>query len=626
MKKRALLISIIVLHLFLPTLSFAVAFSDLYVFGDSLSDSGQFPDIFAGYSHLRATNRIDPSDPYSETARVWSQYFSEDLSLGQLLPSDPWFDPSGNNYAVVTYTSDKILSTIQDRYLAREANAKASALYVIWGGGNDLRHVRNLIAAGGGSGVLMSESKRATDYIVSGVQALGKAGARYVLVPNLPNIGDIPESYFLGSAYIKSGNEATRIFNNQLLSGLNLSGINVIQADINALFNEIMDSPAGFGFSDENHKQVAFDGDSFTGIPAIEGANGIATNSADPSRYIFFDGIHPTTYAADIISQYYISILEAPGQRSILAEIPLSLARAYTNAIDRHLKQVQSSDLPKKIIPFISGGHDLFQRDDTPYGPGFENKHYGLTSGFSYLAADHWNIGAAAGHYTGKIQGNQNSGKLDINAHFLSLLTGYRHGRLDLYAIMSIADLNYNDIIREISIGPLSRSHMAETDGDYRALKLSASYDLLNRTGLSFGYLASLNYQRIHVDGHEENGNLSTSMKFYDQHRNSFLVKTGLFVTYDIDTMLCPMQIRSDFGYEKEFKDEQKDLRSGLVTLPGSSFDLPLSYPEKYFWPFNLEMGFRIATDIELNISYHLTIGSEISKDQGAQISIRISF
>jgi uncharacterized protein with beta-barrel porin domain len=166
---------------------------------------------------------------------------------------------------------------------------------------------------------------------------------------------------------------------------------------------------------------------------------------------------------------------------------------------------------------------------------------------------------------------------------------------------------------------------MAETDGDYRALKLSASYDLLNRNGLSFGHLASLNYQRIHVNGHEEDGNLSTSMKFYDQHRNSLLVKVGLFATYDIDTMLCPIQIRSDFGYEKEFKDEQRSLRSGLVTLPGSSFDLPLPFPEKYFWPFNLEMGVRIATDVELNISYHLTIGSEISKDQGAQISIRIS-
>jgi outer membrane lipase/esterase len=102
-----------VLHLFLPTLYFATAFSDLYVFGDSLSNSGQFPDIFAGYPHLRATNRTDPSDPYYETAKVWSQYFSEDLSLGQLLPSGLWFGPSGNHYAVVTYTSDKILSTIQ---------------------------------------------------------------------------------------------------------------------------------------------------------------------------------------------------------------------------------------------------------------------------------------------------------------------------------------------------------------------------------------------------------------------------------------------------------------------------------------------------------------------------------
>ena len=77
MKKRLFLLWLICLHPFSIPVAAPAAFSSLYVFGDSLSDSGQYPDIFAGHLSLRATNRMDPLNPRSETALVWSQYFSQ---------------------------------------------------------------------------------------------------------------------------------------------------------------------------------------------------------------------------------------------------------------------------------------------------------------------------------------------------------------------------------------------------------------------------------------------------------------------------------------------------------------------------------------------------------------------
>jgi outer membrane lipase/esterase len=625
MRKYAFLL-LICLHPFPTPLALAAAFSNLYVFGDSLSDSGQYPDIFGGHLSLRATNRIDPLNPRSETARVWSQYFSQYLGLGPLLPSNPVAGTPGNNYAVVKYTSDKILSSITDKYLVREPVANPQALYVVWGGGNDLLNARNSRASGGDAAGLISASTKAADNIVAGIDALWKAGGRYILVPNLPNIGDIPESYLLGNDYIAAGNDAVRVFNNRLLSRLNSSGINVIQADEHTFINEMIANPSRFGFSTENHKCVAFDGASFTNIPAVEGINGAGSLAPDPSRYIFFDGIHPTTYASDIISQYYISILAAPGKISILAEIPLHLVRADMKVFDSHLKYVQSGDRKQKFIPFVTGEYDLFSRDDADGLPGYDTRQYGLMAGFSYVLSNNWNIGVAVGHHTGNIDITDNSGDVDMDALFLSLLTGYRYHKLELNAIFSIANLDYSDITRKLKLGPLTRTHEGTTDGDYQAVNVSLSLDLFNRGGFTFGPLSSLTYQHTHVNGYDENGHLSTSMTFQDQQRRSLWARAGLFASLETDMSFGQLHMRGDLGYEKECKDSQQSLRSGLITLPGSAFELPLSHPEKSFWPFHLGVELRFAANWECDISYQLTLGGETSTDQGVQISIRTGF
>ncbi|MFH0727606.1 MAG: autotransporter domain-containing protein [Pseudomonadota bacterium] len=626
MKKYTFFLLLILLCSFSPAISSAAVFSALYVFGDSLSDSGQLPDIFAGHPNLRATNRINPLNPNSETAMVWSQYFSQDLGLGQLLPSDPWFGPSGTNYAVVTYTSEKILSSITDRFLIREPHANAEALYVVWGGGNDLRDIRRFRATGGERTALLSASQQAADTIVTGVEALWRAGGRYILVPNLPNIGDIPESLFLGSGYVAAGNDATRVFNDRLLSRLNDSGINVIQLDVRSLLDEMLNAPTLFGFSNENHRVVAFDGASFTGIPAMEGVNGAGTSLPDPSRYIFYDGIHPTTGAADIISQYYLSILAAPGQISILAEVPLFLGRSYTDAIDDHLTTVQFRPRKGKIIPFIAGGFDQPKIDGTDYVPGYDSRQYGLTAGFSYGVSTDWNVGAAVGHHEGKTDIDSDNGEFDIDARYFSLLTGYRYQKLSLTAIATIASLDFTDITRKVRLGPLLRTEKGETRGDYQALKFSLSIDLFDRNGFTFGPLSSLNYQNIDVHRYEEDGHLSTSMTFCDQHRESLWAKMGLFARHEMDTVLGPLQVAGDVGYEKEVKEGERRLRAGLITLPGSSFELPLSHQEKGFWPVKLAMGIRFAAGWEGALSYHSALGSDTSSDQGVQLSIRAGF
>ncbi len=619
MNKFLFLCMYVIFHLSMSNIALAGAFTDLYVFGDSLSDSGQLG--------FRATNPVNSLDPIASTAMVWPQYLSQSLGLGELLPSNPLVGPAGNNYAFVTYRSNQVLTSITTGYLIQNTRAEPHALYVVWGGGNDLRDIRDARAArGGGQATLIKDSQTAADNIVSGVISLSRAGAQVILAPNLPDIGDIPESNFLGYDYISAGNEATQFFKDRLLSRLNTSGANVIQADVQTFFREIFSNPALYGFSNENHTIVAFDGKAFTGIPATEGINGANTASPDPSKYVFFDGIHPTTFTADILAQYYQSILEAPGQISILAEIPLRLSNAHLNTIEDHIRNTQPSGKGGEFYPFAAGGYNHLDVDRTDYAPGYDDRHYSLTAGLSYCFTDYWVVGMAVGQHSAKVDMDDDRGGVDPDGLLLSLLSGGRYKKLTLNAIATIADINYRDVLRNVRLGQTRRSHEGETGGDYYALKISMAFDLLSKNGLRLGPVSSINYQRIGVDDYREDGNLSTSMTYYDQKRRSLLWRFGAFAEYETQTFPGSLQLYSQIAYEKEFKDDLRYVRAGLNTLQGSSFELPGYPPEEDFWIFDLGLNTEFAKTWIAMISYHMLKGKTESMSQGVKIMIQTKF
>ncbi len=645
MKKASAILLAVLLHLGLLSTAGAAMFSNLYVFGDSLSDSGQFPDIFAGHLYLRATNRINPQDPDSPIGFVWPQYLSQLMNLGVLLPSTPLIGGlPGTNYAVVMQRSQDILASItqpggsvvtgggltrtRDGYLVEHPLADPKALYVIWGGGDDVRDIRDARAAGGSQAALIADAETAADNIVAGALALARAGANYILVPNLPDIGSIPESTFLGGgSLITAGNDATRVFNQRLFLRLELSGANVVQVDVYTLFQELLSAPTLYGYSREDHRVVAYDAAAFTGIPCSEGIYGAHSASPDPSKYIFFDGIHPSTYTSQILAEYYQSVLEAPAQISILAEMPLSLGRSHLSAIETHLQTLHASNLEGTFFPFLEAGCNGLNVNDSDYGLAFNNRHIGLTSGFSYFLSDRWSAGLAVGHQTGSTDMDNNRGGFDLDGMFFSAMATFRSSVITVHAVATAADLDFENITRRVTLGQAVRTHRAKTTGDYYALKGMLFLKLLNQNGFSLGPLSSLNYQNVSIDGYQENDDLlSTRMNFHDQTRRSLLGALGLFAGYSDPGLMGPVQIRADLAYEKEFKDDPRDVRAGMNTLAGSSFELPAYLPEQGFWLLNLGLNVEFTPGWEFNGSYHLTKAEDYGIAHGVRIAIQTRF
>src|SRR5690606_22068856 len=169
-------------------------FTQFVVFGDSLSDAGNFPDVlsptFGGNptGGPRFTNRTGPTHGSGESVgEVGTQRLANMLGL-QSLPSTPLLpsmltgNPDGTNYAVGGYRTDQILDSINDAsvvsaggatrtrpgYLVENPRVDRNALYYLNGGGNDIFQLDT-------NPVTMAQ---AASNLVAGVGALHAAGAR----------------------------------------------------------------------------------------------------------------------------------------------------------------------------------------------------------------------------------------------------------------------------------------------------------------------------------------------------------------------------------------------------------------------------------------------------------------
>ena len=267
MKKRFLRWGILLLSSMHFLGATAFAYSQIVAFGDSLSDNGNAD----GYGFSVSSN-----------GPVWVDYLAEDLDVELLdmayggartyghpasKPGDG-SSPTGYEYGL-TWQIDSYL----DAYTADE-----DALYTLWIGGNDLLNLD-------GDSPLNVITNAAMN-IGSAIGSLYGAGARNVVLMNMPNLGATPLMNGLNGmynmpsegAYLSMGFNAALLETGTLLEML-FPELNLFSIDMFALMNEFMAS----GLFDNSTNMLS------------------AAGPTDES-YLFWDPIHPTTYAHSLIS------------------------------------------------------------------------------------------------------------------------------------------------------------------------------------------------------------------------------------------------------------------------------------------------------------------------------------
>jgi len=220
-----------------------------------------------------------------------------DFDLHDLFQRDAGIVIPSLRTQVTAYRATLLDPTLTDP--TRTRPAPADALYVVWGGANDLREVVQEGTHGATPAQIASDVVGNITDIIRTLQGLG---AIYFLVPNLPDLGLTPQPVALDLPAMQLGTALSTEFNRALEPALQqletAFPVQIARLDIATHFQEVTANPSQFGVT--NVTDACFSGDPFT--PGAVCAN--------PDGYIFWDAIgHATAVAQALIADFALAAL-----------------------------------------------------------------------------------------------------------------------------------------------------------------------------------------------------------------------------------------------------------------------------------------------------------------------------
>ena len=299
MNKKAVATGFFLLSFLFPLRASAASFSNLYVFGDSLSDQG---NVF------NATGGAVPPSPFYFDGRfsngpLWVDYLAEDLGL-EVNPFVGSADPTeginfafagattgGENTISLTFPQLPGLPGLQQQislFTNTVPAADPNALYIVWAGANDYSPTD-------GTFVPFQDPDTTIANLTQAVTSLANVGAKNIMLVNLPDLGKSPVSLNTSESEELS---ALVDAHNAALEGLSESfdpALNLILFDVSEGIDQLFAAPQEFGFTNVT-------------TPCLF-VQSCVTNPDEQNQYLFWDERHPTTAAHQYVGDLALAAL-----------------------------------------------------------------------------------------------------------------------------------------------------------------------------------------------------------------------------------------------------------------------------------------------------------------------------
>lgn len=283
--------------------------ANIYIFGDSLSDTGNF---FTFTSEILMLDEPIPPPPYFD-GRFSNGPVAVDYLVSRLNNSDsnlnlaltPSFQ-GGNNFALAGAGTGRNNSNDDDLNLDlpglldqidayRQLNiASSNSLFFVWAGPTNF--LDNLAGSNTDDPAVLIE--QGVDNQLLGVENLSSIGARKLVVPNMLNLGRLPTS----AQFQREARAITIAYNGRLslsLDNLELTatnaGLEIVEVDLFGLGERIAQDPTSFGFTNTTDPLLPL----------------VASGQALPNTpgFFFWDEFHPTTQAHEIFGDNIFNTL-----------------------------------------------------------------------------------------------------------------------------------------------------------------------------------------------------------------------------------------------------------------------------------------------------------------------------
>jgi outer membrane lipase/esterase len=647
---------------------------DLVAFGNSLTDDGNAYRL----TLLRPEGPIPPSPPYFEgrfsNGPVWVERLAPLVGASRL--DDRAFGGAETGFGLVPPG----VRTQVAAWLGGGNLPGGADLLVVWGGGNDYRFGFRSDDPAGLVG-------RTVDNLGAAAEALAAAGGREILVPNLPDLGATPEARMREAAEPGTAARLTalsRDHNARLAARVEelrrrFPGTAFRLLDVDALFRAIREAPGAYGLSN-------LETPCLLEVPPGEIVpSGACPTPEAASASLFFDPVHPTAAAHDLLARHAAAFLAAPGEgaagsaaqpgmgllsgsalgRAVAERLAalrglgglaagglfaagagggsgsggsggprgLAFGPQYASADPEEVAEFPDPGLPGGLLPRARPDPDrpfgVFVHADRRWGDrgaaqgraGFSYRETSVAAGADYRVAPGLVLGAAVGHGRGRASLSGGAGSAELRSLRLGAYGGLELGDFHLDADLSYAFDDYPSL-RRLTGMPVWPVAEADTSGRTVSAGLEAGYDL--RAGfLTLTPYAGLDWARTRVEGYEERSAGPYAVRVGGQSASALTAELGARLAARVERDWGAFEPRFQLGYRRELRS---DLAPATVSLGGVDTAFPRAPGDRDHLVAGLGLAVDLASGAELAAAYEGTLARSDGRDHRVTAGLRLRF
>ncbi|MEM8950093.1 MAG: autotransporter domain-containing protein [Pseudomonadota bacterium] len=603
---------------------------DVVVFGDSLSDPGNTPDLSGGVN-------FPPTPPYVGNRFTNGPVYSE------LLPGllGGTYDPSLNFAVGGALTGDDNLNTNRpsflpgsdltgvtlpgmdgqvNQFIGSGGRLEDDDLVIVYGGANDV-----FVAAEAAAGLpadqipdlVLSTAETAATNIAANVARLNAVGGSYFILPNLPDLGATPNFTVGGADSIELGTGFTLAHNlalDQAAVGLqDQTGANIIVFDVNGIVNDIRANPDRYGITN-------------TTDACIDVLTCVTGDQATQNQFLYFDGVHPTAGIHAQVAQILATTVRAPTTIAAQGDVTLAAGEDFQRALIETLYPSgfgagasldtadnktagEAIDRPTDLIFLVD--HTDGDRDARDGAIGYDDDLTSVTAGLRHRAGGLLSFGAALRIGAGDV--DLDGGQEKFEQRQVQIGLSAAHGTADSY-VAAFANAGYaeiRNIERKSGIDEVTAD--ASTDGFLYGAGLAAGHRFLLGDRLRFGPEASFRYSAAHLDGYVENGPdfLIQNVEEQDDIK-SLVASIGAVAELGIDAFgddgADDIELRLTGFLDHDLEDGDRTIESAFVTSP-TTLTTIVDGGDRTTGRLGAELAVSPISGIELGIGYETLIG-----------------
>lgn len=481
---------------------------------------------------------------------------------------------AANNFAAAQAAANVALTqanstTNSTRQLTMQAVANAALTAAQ---GNSAAGVAT--AAQQASGVAQQFVGMAAAETVTEIARLKAAGVKYIIVPNLPDMGATPAGVASGPTAQASLTSLSGLYNTLLADGLRQANLEVISLNVNGVMKEILANSTAYGITN-------------TTTPACNTSSSLICTPADlaaadaASTYFFADGVHPTTAVHQILSQYAMAVMDAPTQMAQLPNVALQNARSQQTMFDDRLRLLRSGSSRKKdaldLFINVSGvSADQTQNNGALDTSGSQRN---VTIGGDRLLGSVGHMGFAVAISSSSHDFGSNHGGFDLNEAAFSVYGGVISSGFYTQGYAQLGVDHYDNISRNIQLGATTRTETSEARGTRFAAGVNGGYSWSFKQ-FNTGPLLGLQYNTTTVKGFQENEGDSLSMSYAKQGRESLIGSLGWSADMKLEADGNTWLPFAQLVYDHEFAQSDREVSANLSSA-STRFSMPIAAPEE---------------------------------------------